>query len=517
EGNYLPVFCIFPIGKGSLVLYGLGEDLFWQEDLDALFSYLKKDYDPLFQKIDYNIEFFKLILSNHPDSEHLKTIFISSLVRNKPISHILSIKDEEFQHEILKLLDFESFENFFQNLNGQKLEKAYLELKDILKNHKINNVLERLDLFFIKKISEKRISYKHLIDIFERNLLPPEAANLVVFFADPTSPQDFRNFRESIKKLIKWNKKIRLFEESDLKNLLWEKLQEEDEKIKRWEAKQRERKLKEDEERRRKEKERELRLRKIEEEILKRKKLEAIKKLEEEKKKASIEESKKKLREERKRKYSEEHQKRIEMERLREKKLKEGRMQRLKRRKERERRLRLQSLKRRKELEEEVKRLKQEKLKAEEEAKKREEEYKKLQEEWKKRTKKYKEDQKSRHLDAKKELLEKKVARLKALEEIKPEVTIKDHISEPEIKIPQKSTPKITITEELSEFIDFILNPYNYFLELQEYNKILEKEDSQMENIEDLIFEFIEFVLNPIEYLETLRELEELDDIEEEI
>ncbi|MHA1379795.1 MAG: hypothetical protein ACTSRG_15600 [Candidatus Helarchaeota archaeon] len=516
EGNYLPTCMIMRFGKGSLVLYGLGEELFWKEELKIWFEYLTNEYTKLFKRIDYDIDFFKEILKNIPDPNKLKEKYILSIVQNKPLSYILDLKDKQFRLEILRLLDFNKFEDFFHDLTGRKLEKSYLELKKYLTDHKLFDVTEKLELFFIKKISEKRISYKQLIDMFEKGLLPSEAANLVVFFANPVSPQDFRNFRESIKQIIKWNNKIKIFKENELKNLLWEKLQEEDEKVKIWEEKQKLKRLKEEEERRRKEKERELLLKKLEREALEKKKLEEKKEMEKKKERVNVIKIQEKLIEERKRKYEEAHRKRIEKELLREKKLIEARKKRQKLQKERKKRRQIQMLKRQKELEEEVKKLRAEKMIAKADAKKKEEEYLRLQEEWKLRTKKYKEAEQAERIKAKKELEEKKRKKL--------EKTIAIHTREPLIKkepqVEVKESPKFPLSYELNDFIDILFNPYYYFSELAEVNKLLEEEQKSIEEeeqkiIKEIIFEFIEFIFNPSEYFETLQKLSELESLEE--
>ncbi|MFX1449898.1 MAG: hypothetical protein ACFFCM_03580 [Promethearchaeota archaeon] len=513
EGNYIPVFMFLPVEKGTLLMYGLGEEAFWKEDLELIFRYLNEEYEYFFEKIQYNIEFFKFILKNHPKSNLLKEKFISSLIKNKSIKDILNLRNEEFRIAALKLLDFKHLESNFQNLTGKKLEIEYIKLSDVIKKLNLVDVIKKIELFFIKKISEKKISYKHLIDLFERNLLPPEAADLVVFFADPVSPQDFRNFRESIKKLMKWNESIKIFNEDDLKNLLWEKVQQEDEKIKRWQELQEKRNLKEEEERNQKEKERELRIKQLEKEALEKKRLEEEKKQKEEQEKLNIIELQKKLREERQKLYEERHKKRIQKEQSKEVAIIEARKRRLKIMREREKKRRARLVKRRKALEEEVNKLRAEKEKLEKEAVEREGELQKILEERKIRIKNYKAEEAKRRFEAKKRLEEKKRLRLQKLEQIKPSVKSTEKL---EIITP-KPTPQEPLSEELSNFIDLIFNPYEYITELLEYNKLLEEEQKIEENTEEIILEFITFIMNPAEYLETLSELSDYDDLEEDL
>ncbi|NVM00913.1 MAG: hypothetical protein HWN67_01135 [Candidatus Helarchaeota archaeon] len=513
EGNYLPVFMMLPVEKGSLLLYGLGEESFWKEDLKLIFQYLDNDYEQFFQKIQYNVEFFKLISKNHPRPEILKEEFISSLIKNKSLNEILNFKDKEFQVNALKLLEFDAFESNFQNLTGKKLENEYIKLMAVLKKLNLYEVIKKLELFFIKKISEKRISYDHLIEIFEQGLLPPEAADLVVFFADPVSPQDFRNYRESIKKLMKWNKSLKIFNEDELKNLLWEKLQQEDEKTKRWRELQEKRRLKEEEEKRKREEERELRLKQLEKEALEKKRLDEEKKKEEEQEKLNIIELQKKLRDERQKLYEERHKKRLDKEKSKEDSLIEARTRRLKAVRERERLRRVRLIKRRKALELEVKKLREEKLKLEQETKQRDVEFQKILEERKIRVKKYREEEEKRRLEVKEKLEEKKRLRLKKLEKIKPTVKI---AKKPEIVGPLP-IPEAPLPEELNDFIDLMFNPYDYISELVEYNKLLKEEETAVERTEELLLEFIELIINPADYLETLSELSEFDDLEEEL
>ncbi|MFX0138665.1 MAG: hypothetical protein ACFFDN_33795, partial [Candidatus Hodarchaeota archaeon] len=167
EGNDLPVFMFLPIGKGSLLLYGLGEEAFWNEDLELIFRYLNEDYDYFFQKIEYNIEYFKTILKDYPRPELLKEKFIQSLVKNRSISEILNFKDEEFRVDTLNLLESENFESYFQNLTGKKLENEYTKLRDEFKKLKLSNVVKKLELFYNKKISEKRILNIDIIGLFD--------------------------------------------------------------------------------------------------------------------------------------------------------------------------------------------------------------------------------------------------------------------------------------------------------------------------------------------------------------
>ncbi len=513
EGNFVPVFLILPVGEGLLVLYGLGGESFWSEDFKAIFEYLEEEYEPFFKNIDYNIEFFKLILEIHPKPELLKEQFISSFLKNKSLNAILSIKDEEFRTNTLKLLEFDNFEDFFQNMTGKKLESEYVKLRDVFKKSNLSEVVNKLELFFIKKISEKRIGYKQLIEIFERNLLPPEAADLVVFFADPVSPQDFRNYRESVKKLMNWNKSIQIFDEDELKNLLWEKLQTEDDKTQRWQELQEKRRLKEEEEQRKKEGERKLLLQKLEKEAAEKKKIEEQKKKEEEKEKINVIELQKKLREERQKLYEERHKKRIAKEKAKEEALTTVRKQRLKAVRERERIRRIKLIKRRKALEEEVKKLRAEKIKLEEDSKKREQEFQKILEERKLRVKKFRAEEDKRRQEIKKKLEEKKRLRIQKLEKIKPSVEI---TKKPEI-IGPLPIPEAPLTEEINDLIDLLFNPYEYISELAEYDKLIEEEETIEERNEELILEFIEFIINPSEYLETLSELSDFDDLEEDM
>jgi hypothetical protein len=225
EGNWIPIFTFKFVGNGTLILYGLGSSNFWQEDLLAIFKYLKQDYAYFWEKIDLSEKRLEDILncSRKEHHEKIREAFIHTFSQKKNFKDFLEVHDPALKEDLLHNIQLPIIEDEFKNLSGKLMIKKYRELFRLLQKD-YPDLLKRVQKFLYQKIVDKTINEKTFMSLYETDMLPPQAAHLLVFYLDPQNPDNYKKFKENLSKLIEWNKTEHIFEENFLKELAWEHL-----------------------------------------------------------------------------------------------------------------------------------------------------------------------------------------------------------------------------------------------------------------------------------------------------
>ena len=227
EGNWIPVFAFKLVGKGVVILYGLGSKNFWDEDLLSIFKYLQKDFASFWEKSQLTETQLENALQHAHKKYHskIRDAFIHVFGTKKRFKEFLEIKDEELKNELLQNLQLNIIEKEFENLSGKFLVKKYRELYRSL-NKEYPDLIKKVQHFLYQKIQDQTINEKTFNKLYEDDMLPSQAAHLVIFYLDPKdkNPENYKKFKENLSKLIQWNKQEQIFDEDYLKNLAWEHL-----------------------------------------------------------------------------------------------------------------------------------------------------------------------------------------------------------------------------------------------------------------------------------------------------
>ena len=225
EGNWIPIFTFKFIGKGVLILYGLGSTNFWKEDLLAIFKYLQNDYAYFWEKTDLTEKRLEDILKCSRDERHtqIRDAFIRTFSQKKSFKDLLEVRDSTLKEDLLHSIESTIIQDEFKNLSGKFIIKKYRELYRMLYKD-YPDLLKRIQQFLYQKIVDKTINEPTFMKLYEEDMLPPQAAYLLVFYLDPKNPENYKKFKENLSKLIEWNKVEHIFEENFLKELAWEHL-----------------------------------------------------------------------------------------------------------------------------------------------------------------------------------------------------------------------------------------------------------------------------------------------------
>ncbi len=225
EGNFIPIFALQFIGEGAVILYGLGSKLFWQEDLLLIFKYLKEEYDYFWVKSELTERDLENILkcSRKEIHQKIQDDYIHTFIKKKRFNEFLEIKNPTLKEMLIQNIQSNTIEDEFKDLSGKFLAKKYRDLYKLLhKEHP--ELLKKLQKFIYMKVIDHTLTEKTFNILYESDLLPPEAAYLLVFYLDPKDPENYKKFKNNLSKLIEWNKKEKIFDEKFLKELAWEHL-----------------------------------------------------------------------------------------------------------------------------------------------------------------------------------------------------------------------------------------------------------------------------------------------------
>ncbi len=225
EGNFIPLFSFQFIEKGVLILYGLGSKNFWQEDLLSILKYLQEEYAYFWEKGELTEKQFDNILNCSRKAVHqkIREEFIRTFVRKKRFNDFIEIKDPRLKEVLLQNIQPGTIEAEFKDLSGKFITKKYRELHKLL-HKEYPDVIKKVQRYIYERVIDKTITEKSFSKLYETDLLPPEAAYLLVFYQDPEDPENYKKFKENLSNLIQWNKKEHIFEEEFLKKLAWEHL-----------------------------------------------------------------------------------------------------------------------------------------------------------------------------------------------------------------------------------------------------------------------------------------------------
>jgi len=225
EGNWIPIFAFQFIGKGVVVLYGLSSKNFWKEDLLSVFKYLKQDYAYFWEKSELTEKQLENVLQFTRKEHHkkIREAFIHTFIKKKRFKDFLEIKDLKLREDLIKNIQDSTIEEEYKDLSGKFIAKKYREHYKLL-NKDYPELLKKIQKFIFSKIVDKTINKKTFNKLYESDMLPPEAAYLLIFYLDPKDPENYKKFKENLSKLIQWNKKEHIFEETFLKDLAWKHL-----------------------------------------------------------------------------------------------------------------------------------------------------------------------------------------------------------------------------------------------------------------------------------------------------
>jgi len=225
EGNWIPIFAFKFIGKGTVILYGLGSSAFWKEDILSIFNYLKHDYAIFWDKSELGERELDNILkcTRNEFHEEIQGEFIRAFIRKKKLNQFLEIKEAKLREELLKNIQDSTIEDEFKDYSGKLIEKKYRELHtSLIKEYP--DLVKKIQKFIFKKVMDKTINEKIFNKLYESDLLPPKAAHLVIFYLNPDDPEQYKKYKENLMKLIQWNKEESIFDEDFLKDLAWKHL-----------------------------------------------------------------------------------------------------------------------------------------------------------------------------------------------------------------------------------------------------------------------------------------------------
>ncbi len=225
EGNWIPIFAFKFIGKGLVLLYGLGSQNFWKEDLSALFKYLLQDYAYFWENSELTEKQLENILhfTRKEQHEKIRDEFIRAFVQKKKFPDFLEIRDPALKEDLIQNIQLSTMEKEFKDLSGKYLARKYRELHKLL-NKEYPTLINKIQKFIYRKVLDKTITAETFNSLYESDLLQPEAAYLLIVYLDPKDPENYKKFKDNLTKLIQWNKKEEIIEEDFLKNLAWEHL-----------------------------------------------------------------------------------------------------------------------------------------------------------------------------------------------------------------------------------------------------------------------------------------------------
>lgn len=225
EGNYKPIFAFLFVGTGAVVLYGLGSKLFWQEDLVSIFKYLKKDYGYFWEKSELTEKQLENVLncSREEERSKIQDEFVNTFVQKKRFNSFLEIKDSQLKDQLLAKIEDSTIADEFKDLSGKFIVKKYRELHRLL-HHAYPSLIKKLQKFLFSKVIDQTINEKTFSSLYESDLLPSEAAYLLIFYLNPEDPDNYKKFKDNLGRLIQWNKKEQFFDEAYLKELAWKHL-----------------------------------------------------------------------------------------------------------------------------------------------------------------------------------------------------------------------------------------------------------------------------------------------------
>ncbi len=225
EGNWIPIFALKFIGQGVLVLYGLGSNNFWQEDLLSIFKYLQKEYAYFWEKSDLTEKQLQNVLRFTREEAHneIRDAFIEKFAQKKKFNAFLEINDPQLRENLLQKIEISTIQEEYRDLSGKFIVKKYKEHYKLL-NKDYPALIKKIQQFIYHKVLDKTINEATFNKLYETDLLPPEAAYLVIFYLDQKNPENYKKFQENLGKLIQWNKKEHLFEENFLKEIAWDHL-----------------------------------------------------------------------------------------------------------------------------------------------------------------------------------------------------------------------------------------------------------------------------------------------------
>ncbi|MFX1293573.1 MAG: hypothetical protein ACFFD2_01755 [Promethearchaeota archaeon] len=225
EGNWIPIFAFKFIGKGVVILYGLGTTNFWKEDLLSIFKYLKQDFTYFWDKSTLSEKQLENVLRTTRKKNHnkIRDEFIRIFVQKKSFNEFLEIKNPSLREELLQNIKTTTIQDEYKDLSGKFIAKKYREHYKLL-NKEYPVLIKQIQKFIYTKVVDKTLNEKTFKRLYESDLLPPEAAHLLIFYLETNDPENYKKFKENLSNLIQWNKKEQLFEEDFLKELAWDHL-----------------------------------------------------------------------------------------------------------------------------------------------------------------------------------------------------------------------------------------------------------------------------------------------------
>lgn len=225
EGNWIPIFAYKFIGKGAVILYGIGSSEFWKENLHSIFRYLQQDYEFFWDNSELSEKVLENVLNYARKERHdkIREEFIHAFVRKKKFNQFLEIKNANLKEQLLKNIQESTIEEEFKDYSGKLIEKKYRDLLTLLSKD-YPDLIKKIQKFIYKKIMDNTINEKIFNKLYENDLLPPKSAHLVIFYLNIEDPEQYKKYKENLMKLIQWNKEEQIFDEAFLKDLAWKHL-----------------------------------------------------------------------------------------------------------------------------------------------------------------------------------------------------------------------------------------------------------------------------------------------------
>jgi len=225
EGNWIPVFTYQFIGKGTVILYGIGSSEFWKENLLSVFRYLMQDYAFFWDNSELSEKVLESVLgcTRKEHHEKVREEFIRAFVRKKKFNQFLEIKNANLKEQLLRNIQESTIEEEFKDYSGKLIEKKYRDLLNLLSKD-YPDLIKKIQKFLYKKVMDNTINEKIFNKLYESDLLPPKSAHLVIFYLNTEDPEQYKKYKENLMKLIQWNKEEKIFDETFLKELAWKHL-----------------------------------------------------------------------------------------------------------------------------------------------------------------------------------------------------------------------------------------------------------------------------------------------------
>ncbi|MHA1270167.1 MAG: hypothetical protein ACTSPY_10310 [Candidatus Helarchaeota archaeon] len=220
EGEYEPVYYIYTEGKGKVVFYGLDLNEFKKEKIVNLIKYLLNDYSFYWKEINYDSELFRAFYQAHGENKEILQNYIDNFLKTKHFRDVLQVKDEDIKLQLINSIDNEFLKRSFDELNPVQLEKQYKTIFKKLNKKKYRSFISIVQKYLIKRIGIDRNIPKNTFNrLYEADILPEEAASLIIFYIDPKTESEIDAYLKNLNDLIKWNKYIGIFDDEMLRKL----------------------------------------------------------------------------------------------------------------------------------------------------------------------------------------------------------------------------------------------------------------------------------------------------------